>query len=271
MARRYLEHELLGTALQPIVAFEQVTFSYSSVEVLHKISFAVRPGEVVGLLGPNGAGKSTTIKIIAGILAPATGFVTVCGLPLPERAVDVKQRIGYVPEAAALFESLTGQEFLELMGRLHDVPEEPLQNRIREVLDVFSLSSDRVSRLDTYSKGMRQKVLIAAALLHNPELILLDEPLSGLDVNAAIMVKDLIAALAAQGKAILYSSHVLDVVEKVCDRALIIHHGSLIADGAPEELKASTGQATLEGVFRDVTGAADAATAVERIVAALRT
>ena len=255
---------------EPIVQFEKVAFSYIGTEVLHRISFTLRRGEVVGLLGPNGAGKSTTIKIIAGILSPLAGVVTVAGFSLPERAIEVKQRIGYVPESAALFESLTGQEFLELMGRLHEVEEEALQHRIHEILEVFHLSSDRVSRLDTYSKGMRQKILIAAALLHDPELILLDEPLSGLDVNAAIMVKDLIAALASEGKTILYSSHVLDVVEKVCDRALIIHNGNLIADGTPEALKASTRQSTLEDVFRGLTGAADEAPGVSRIVAALR-
>ena len=145
-----------------------------------------------------------------------------------------------MPEAAVLFESLTGQEFLELSGRLHGVEEDRLQMRIGEIPEIFGLSSDRTSRLDTYSKGMRQKALIGAALLHNPELILPDEPLSGLDVNAAIMIKDLIAALASDEKTILYSSHVLDVVERVCDRVVIIHRGSLIADGSLESLKAST-------------------------------
>ncbi len=254
----------------PIVSFEQVAFSYGGNEVLHRLSFALHPGEIIGLLGPNGAGKSTTIKIIAGILAPATGSVSVCGLPLPERAVRVKERIGYVPEAAVLFESLTGQEFLELLGRLHDVDEGILQTRIASILETFGLSSDRVSRLDTYSKGMRQKILIAAALLHNPDLVLLDEPLTGLDVNASIMVKDLLAALAADGKAILYSSHVLDVVEKVCNRVIIIHEGRLIAEGAPEELKAAVRESTLEGVFRTLTGAGDTASGVLRIVTALR-
>ena len=219
----------------------------------------------MGLLGPNGAGKSTTIKIIAGILAPASGIVSVAGLGLPERAIEVKQRIGYVPETAGLFESLTAQEFLELIGRLHDIEEETLQNRIREVLDTFGLSSDRSSRLDTYSKGMRQKVLLSSALLHNLDLILLDEPLSGLDVNAAILVKDLIAALAADGKTILYSSHVLDVVERVCDRVMIIHKGNLIANASPESLKASTGQATLEDVFRHLTQSASVARIVESL------
>lgn len=253
-----------------MVQFEQVVFSYDRVEVLHNISFSLKKGEIVGLLGPNGAGKTTTIKIIAGILAPGAGRVSVCGFPLPEQAVAVKQRIGYVPESASLFESLTGEEFLELCGRLHDVDEDILQKRIADILETFGLFPDRVGRLDTYSKGMRQKILIAAALLHNPDLVLLDEPLSGLDVNASIMVKDLLAALARDGKTILYSSHVLDVVEKVCDRVLIIHKGHLIADGKLDSLKASTQQSTLEDVFRALTHSESAAPGVSRIVSALR-
>ena len=258
------------TTPQRAVEFEAVNFAYAGTEVLHDISFQLGRGEVVGLLGPNGAGKSTTLKIMTGILAPGLGRVSVTGLSLPEQAVNVKQRIGYVPESAVLFESLTGQEFLELSGRLHDVEEDTLQSRIRTILDTFDLTSDRVARLDTYSKGMRQKILIAAALLHNPELILLDEPLSGLDVNAAIMIKDLIAALAADGKTIVYSSHVLDVVEKVCNRVLIIHEGRLIANGSIEDLETMTHESSLEDVFRALTHSGPATTAVDRIIAALR-
>ncbi len=254
----------------PIVSFEKVSFSYNRAPVLHDLSFTLNQGEIVGLLGPNGAGKTTTIKIIAGILAPAAGAVSVCGFPVPEQAVSVKQRIGYVPEAAALFDSLTGQEFLELSGRLHAVDEDTLQARMRSILETFDLYTDRVARLDTYSKGMRQKILIAAALLHNPELVLLDEPLSGLDVNASIMIKDLLAALAADGKAILYSSHVLDVVEKVCNRVVIIDEGRIIAEGEPEKLKSSTRESTLEGVFRKLTGAESAEPGIAKIVGALR-
>jgi len=252
-----------------MVEFDRVVHRYDRTEVLHEISFTLARGEIVGLLGPNGAGKSTTIKIIAGILAPSAGKVSVVGFPLPERAVDVKQRIGYVPESAVLFESLTGQEFLELSGRLHDVEEDTLQARIKTVLETFGLESDGSRRLDGYSKGMRQKILLGAAIVHNPDLILLDEPLSGLDVNAAIMIKDLIAALASAGKTILYSSHVLDVVEKVCDRVLIIHQGNLIANGSLEELKASTHQATLEDVFRQLTDSDSVNPGVARIVDAL--
>ena len=150
------------------------------------------------------------------------------------------------------------------------MPEDLLQSRIRDILETFGLTSDRVSRLDTYSKGMRQKILIAAALLHSPDLILLDEPLSGLDVNAAMLIKDLIAALAAQGKAVLYSSHVLDVVERVCDRVLIIYDGRLVADGPAQSLMEQTGETSLEGAFRRLTCAAIDQTGIARIIEALR-
>ena len=245
----------------PIVEVSDLIFRYGGAEVLHSISFRLNKGEIVGLLGPNGAGKSTTIKILAGILSQTSGHVSVCGMSLPESAIAVKERIGYVPEAAGLFESLSGQEFLELSGRLHDVEEQILQSRIESVLERFGLANDRLRRLEAYSKGMRQKILIGAALLHSPQLILLDEPLTGLDVDAQIMVKDLIAALAADGKTILYSSHVLEVVERICDRVLIIHKGDLIADSSVQGLRDSTQKTNLEDVFRQLThkeGAADA-------------
>ena len=254
----------------PVVAVDGLTFSYGSGEVLHGISFAVRPGEVVGLLGPNGAGKSTTIRILTGILAPGGGSVRVAGCAMPEEATEAKKRLGYVPEAAGLFESLTAEEYLELVGRLQEVPEDRLQARIDRFLTQFGLAEDRVASLDTYSKGMRQKVLLSAALLHNPDLLLLDEPLSGLDVNAGIMVRDLVAALAAEGKAVLYSSHVLDVVERVCDRALILHEGQVIADGSLDALRASAERGSLEDVFRQLTGTEGTASGAAEIVAGLR-
>lgn len=254
----------------PAVVLENVRFRYTSDEVLHGVSFSIQPGEIVGLLGPNGAGKSTSLKIIAGIQAATSGVVRVTGLDLPGSATEVKQRIGYVPETGALFESLTGQEFLEFMGRLHEVEEDALQTRIKSLLETFDLTSDRVRTLAGYSKGMRQKILISSALLHNPELILLDEPLTGLDVNAAILVKDLLAALAAEGKTILYSSHVLDVVEKICNRVLIIHKGDLIADDSPANLRASTQQSSLEDVFRQLTNTQQRDPHIANIVEALR-
>ena len=255
---------------EPVVTVEGLTFNYASRQVLHGITFSLGKGEVVGLLGPNGAGKSTTIKVLTGILPPGGGLVRVAGFSMPGEAVEAKKRIGYVPEAAALFESLTAQEFLELMGRLQEVPEPTLQARIDLFLKHFDLAEERRRRLDGYSKGMRQKVLLGAALLHSPELVLLDEPLSGLDVNTGLMVRDLVAALAAEGKTVLYSSHVLDVVERVCDRALIIHEGRLIADGSLESLKASTERGSLEDVFRQLTQAEETASGVSEIIEGLR-
>ncbi|MEZ5404232.1 MAG: ABC transporter ATP-binding protein [Bryobacteraceae bacterium] len=248
------------------VELSDVTFAYDRAPVLHGITFSIGRGEIVGLLGRNGAGKSTTLKILCGIQPAGGGSVRVTGLPLPERSLYVKQKIGYVPETGALFETLTGREFLELSGRLHGVTEGILSERIATMLETFGLAAEGDARLDSYSKGMRQKVLIAAALLHDPELILLDEPLTGLDVHAAVLVKDLIAALAARGKTVIYSSHVLDVVEKICHRVLVIHGGRLLANGTVEALQRDTGQPSLEGAFRALTGSIDVDPGVARIV-----
>lgn len=231
----------------------QLVFHYHLTEALHGISFHLDQGEIVGLLGPNGAGKSTTIKILAGILQPGSGLVRINGFSLPDQRLEAKRVIGYVPEAMGLYESLTAQEFLELIGRLREIEEEALAEKIKSMLEVFEIAKQRFQRLVTFSKGMRQKVLIAAALLHDPAVLLLDEPLTGLDVSSSLMVKDLLAALARERKTILYSSHVLDVVERVCNRVLIIHRGNVIADGTLDALKNQTRGNTLEQVFRELT------------------
>jgi ABC-2 type transport system ATP-binding protein len=252
------------------IEVENLVFRYHLEEVLHSISFSVDGGEIIGLLGPNGAGKTTTLKILTGILSPGEGIVRIQGLGLPERAVEVKRRIGYVPETAGLYESLTAQEYLELIGRLHEIEEKALKQKIIALLEVLDVAKTRFNRLVTFSKGMRQKVLVAAALLHNPSVLLLDEPLSGLDVSTSLIIKDLIQALARQGKTILYSSHVLDVVERVCDRVLIIHKGNLIADGSLDALKNQTKGDTLEDVFRQLTQTADTEPAISRALEAMK-
>lgn len=252
------------------IVVEHLRFGYGRTEVLHDLSFFIRRGEVTGLLGPNGAGKSTTIKILTGILEPAHGRVVVEGLDIPADAVRLKSRLGYVPEAAELYETLTAREFLELCGRLHEIEEGALAARIDDMLDAFGLADRANGDLRSFSKGMRQKVLIAAALVHNPSVIFLDEPLTGLDVESAVLVKTLLASLAAEGRTVVYSSHVLDVVERVCARVLIIDKGTLIADGSPDELKARTQGSSLEAVFRDLTQAESAAPRVERILRSLR-
>jgi ABC-2 type transport system ATP-binding protein len=222
------------------IEVEGLIFRYHLTEVLHRVSFSIENGEVVGLLGPNGAGKSTTLKILTGLLAPGEGRVCVQGLCHPERTIDAKRIIGYVPESAILYESLTAQEYLELIGRLREIEEGALQKKIVTLLEIFEIAKQRFSLLATFSKGMRQKVLIAAALIHDPPVLLPDEPLTGLDVSSFLIVKDLLRALSRGGNAILYSSHVLDVVERVCDRVLIIREGNLIADGTLDRPKEQT-------------------------------
>jgi ABC-2 type transport system ATP-binding protein len=252
------------------IEVENLVFHYHLKEALHGISFGIAAGEVVGLLGPNGAGKSTTLKILTGLLAPGSGSVRINGFSLPEQSFEAKRIIGYVPESANLYESLSAQEYLELIGRLREIEEKALQQKIVTLTEMLEIEPQRFSRLATFSKGMRQKVLIAAALLHNPPVLLLDEPLTGLDVNSSLMVKDLLSALAKEGRTVLYSSHVLDVVEKVCDRVLIIHQGNLIADGTLEALKSQTRESTLEDVFRQLTHTANTGPAIERVLEVMK-
>jgi ABC-2 type transport system ATP-binding protein len=253
----------------PGIHVEDLKFGYGGEEVLHGLSFDIRSGQVTGLLGPNGAGKSTTLKIITGILELRSGRVSIEGFQLPEQSIEVKKRVGYVPESAELYESLSALEFLELCGRLHEIEEPVLQNRIGVLLESFGLSGQRRNRLGSYSKGMRQKILLSASLLHDPSVLILDEPLTGLDVESAMLTKDLLASLAARGKTVLYSSHVLDVVERFCDRVLIIDHGTIVADGSPDDLKAKTREASLEGVFRDLTHSESAEPRVRNIIESL--
>jgi ABC-2 type transport system ATP-binding protein len=252
------------------IEVDNLVFRYNLTEVLHTISFCIESGEVVGLLGPNGAGKSTTLKILTGILAPGSGRVRIQGYSLPEQALDVKRVIGYVPETAGLYESLTAQEYLELIGRLREIQEKALKQKTIALLEVFDIAKERFNRLATFSKGMRQKVLIAAALLHDPPVLLLDEPLTGLDVSSSLIIKDLLNALSREGKTILYSSHVLDVVERVCNRVLIMHQGNLIADGTLDSLKDQTHESTLEEVFRQLTHTADTGPLISRALEAMK-
>lgn len=252
------------------IEVEGLGFRYHITEALHDISFCVESGEVVGLLGPNGAGKTTALKILTGILPPGTGLVRINGFTLPEQSLEAKRIIGYVPETAGLYESLTAQEFLQLVGRLREIEERALNQKIVALLEVFEIAKQRFSWLATFSKGMRQKVLIAAALLHDPPILLLDEPLTGLDVNSSLIFKDLLHELSREGKTILYSSHVLDVVERVCNRILIIHQGSLIADGTLDSLKNQTKGSTLEQVFRQLTQSESTSPTIGRALGAMK-
>lgn len=252
------------------IEVEGLGFRYHIAEALHNISFSLGSGEVVGLLGPNGAGKTTALKILAGILPPGSGRANMGGFSLPEQSLEAKRIIGYVPESAGLYESLTAMEFLQLIGRLREIEEKSLNKKIVTLLEVFEIAKQRFSRLGTFSKGMRQKVLIVAALLHDPPILLLDEPLTGLDVNTSLIFKDMLAELAREGKTILYSSHVLDVVERVCSRVLIIHHGNLIADGTVDLLRSQIHGGTLEQVFRQLTQSESTSPTISRALGVMK-
>jgi len=227
------------------------------------------PRGMFGLLGANGAGKSTTVKILTGLLSPFEGEARVAGLDPRRDPVAVKRRIGYVPENAVLFETMTVAELLLLVGRLRGISEPVIRARAEEFLAVFDLEGRLGHRIATLSKGMRQKVLLTSALMHDPEVLFLDEPLSGLDAGATILVKELVRRLAARGRTIFYCSHVLDVVERVCDRIAIVDQGRIVAAGTLEELAAQRGTASLERILTSVTQADDEGSRVERLVRAL--
>jgi len=238
----------------PIIQLRGITKHYGDKQVLCGIDLDVPAGQVLGYLGPNGAGKSTTVKIMIGMIEDFQGQATVCGLDVQRNPLEVKQRIGYVPEAGALYEPLTPIEFLRFVGSLHGLKEDVVAHRASEMLHLFGLGAELHNRMANFSKGMRQKVLIAAGMIHNPEVLFLDEPLSGLDANAVMTVKEIIAQLARRGKTIFYCSHVMDVVERVCDRIVIISGGRVIADGSFEQLQASSKEASLERIFTQLTG-----------------
>jgi ABC-2 type transport system ATP-binding protein len=222
---------------------------YYGTTALDHVSFVVRPYELAGYLGPNGSGKSTTAKILAGLLQPSGGRVLYQGRDVSRNLDEYKQVLGYVPEEPYLYSYLTGAEYLELIGELRAIPRRKLREKIDQFLILFSLYGDRFTPLSSYSKGMRQKILIAAALLHNPEIIILDEPFSGLDVSSTMVLRKLIQALAASGKVVLYSSHVLEIVEKVCRRVVILHKGRVVADDSVERLRDLMKLPSLEDIF----------------------
>jgi ABC-2 type transport system ATP-binding protein len=223
--------------------------TYRGLPAIDNVSFSVRAGEIVGYVGPNGSGKSTTVKIVTGLLEPDDGRVLFDGQSIRENLQAYRAAFGYVPEEAHVYTHLSGLEYLQLVGRLRNMSEALIDFKANRLLTLLGLESWRHSPISLYSKGMKQRVLISAALLHDPRLLIFDEPLSGLDVVSARLFKDLLEALAAQGKAILYISHVLEVVEVVCDRVIVIAKGKILADASPSELKASHHLASLESVF----------------------
>ena len=237
-----------------VIRLEQVRKQYNGTYVLQGIDLAFERGAIVGYIGPNGAGKSTTIKILTGIIADFEGEANVLGFDVRKDPVAVKQHIGYIPENASLYDVLTPIEFLSFVGKLYQLNEAQTQKKSLELLRLFDLADKRDMRMNSFSKGMKQKVLLISGLIHNPEIIFLDEPLSGLDANAVILVKEILAQLKTAGKTIFYSSHIMDVVEKISDRIIIINKGSVIADGTFDALKEAGAHGSLETIFTALTG-----------------
>jgi ABC-2 type transport system ATP-binding protein len=234
------------------------------------VSFMLDAGSVLGYLGPNGAGKSTTVKMITGMVEPTHGEILFRGKSIYDDLPAFRARMGYVPEEAQVYTHLSGLEYLQLVGRLRAMPECVIERKARALLELFGLKTSAEAPLSDYSKGMKQRVLLSAALLHDPDLIIFDEPLSGLDAVTARLFKDLLVILRREGKAVLYISHVLEVVEQVCDRVIILAAGKVLADASPGELTQMTSQPTLERVFAQMVQQRDTAMVAEELVSVMR-
>jgi ABC-2 type transport system ATP-binding protein len=237
-----------------VLCLRDLKKNYGTKNVLKGIDLTVHRGQIIGYIGPNGAGKSTTIKILLGLEGDYSGQVEIFGEEVTEKSIDYKRKIGYVPEIAELYDNLTAMEYLTFIGELYGLDLQEADEKAQRLMKVFGLEEVYHSRIASYSKGMRQKVLIISSLLHNPDLLFLDEPLSGLDANSVMVFKEILAVLAAQGKTIFYSSHIMDVVEKISNRIILINDGKIVADGSFNELKEQNKEGTLEQIFNQLTG-----------------
>jgi ABC-2 type transport system ATP-binding protein len=251
-----------------MLELRHVTKRFLSIAAVDDVSFSARPGEITGYLGPNGSGKSTTMKMITGLIETTSGEILFEGKPIQRDLMAYKQRMGYVPEEPHLYTHLSGLEYLVMVAQLRNLPDKSSRDCIDGLLRLFQLQGDRHSPIANYSKGMRQKILLSAALMHNPDLILLDEPFSGLDVGSGLILRSLIQELAARGKVVLFSSHELETVERVCSRVVILHRGKIVADDSIAHLRTLMSVPTLEGIFSQLAVEQDTA-AVSREIADL--
>lgn len=242
---------------------------YSAVPAVSSVSFSLRCGEILGCLGANGAGKSTTVRMLTGLLDPTRGQVLSFGQDIHRDLVAYRRRLGYVPEEADLYPFLSGWEYLELVATLRGIGRRKFEHRASEMLSLFSLSSYRHAAIASYSKGMRQRILLISALLDDPQILILDEPLSGLDAVSALIVKELIKTLGERGKAVFYCSHVLEVVEKVCSHVMILNRGTVIAFTPTGDLHRKLGEASLEQAFVHLVSDRDARATAQSIAAAM--
>lgn len=255
---------------EQVISINNLQMGYGSKEVLRGINLDVDKGQVIGYIGPNGAGKTTTVKILLGLHTDYTGSVKIFGKELADDRINYKKRIGYVPELADLYDVLTAREYLTFIGELYGLPYDQVDQKAFKLMKLLNIEAMYDSRINSYSKGMKQKVLLISSLLHNPDILFLDEPLSGLDANSVMIIKELLGLLASEGKTIFYSSHIMDVVEKISDRIILLHEGRIVADGSFEELQNTGKEGTLEEIFNQLTGFTEHRTIAEDIVAVVQ-
>ena len=239
---------------QEVLSLRNVRMSFADNEVLKGIDLTVYAGEIIGYIGANGAGKSTTLKIMLGLLDGYEGDVELFGNNIADGDLSYKKRIGYVPESADLYENLTASEYCAFSGQLYGMEKQAAAEKALQLLSLFDMEEVFHQRISSYSKGMRQKVLFVSAVLHNPDVLFLDEPLNGLDANSVIIIKDILEKMCKQGKTIFYSSHIMEVVENISNRIVLLVDGEIAADGTFAELKKQSQQGSLESIFNELTG-----------------
>jgi ABC-2 type transport system ATP-binding protein len=254
-----------------MIEVRDVTKRYGGLVAVNHASFTVEPGEVLGYLGPNGSGKSTTVKMLVGLMPPSHGSVLYNGVDIQEDLIAYKAQVGYVPEEAHVYTYLTGPEYLRLVGRLRGIPAERLESKINRFLALFGLDTDYHAPLTAYSKGMRQKILLSAALLHNPKVVVLDEPASGLDVSTALVLRTVVKTLASERRIIFYSSHELETIEKISTRVIILRSGRIVADDSAARLRELMHLPSLEDVFAQLAVKDNLDQIAEGLMGAIRT
>lgn len=237
-----------------VINIKNLKMSYGSKEVLKGIDLEITRGQIIGYIGPNGAGKSTTVKILLGLVQGYTGEINILGDNITSESIKYKSKIGYVPEMADMYDALTAKEYLTFIAELYGLEHSIADKKAKALMGIFGIEEVYNSRISSYSKGMKQKVMIISSLIHNPDILFLDEPLSGLDANSVMIVKEILSKLSEQGKTIFYSSHIMDVVEKISHRIILIANGQIMADGSFEDLKEKSKEGSLEDIFNKITG-----------------
>lgn len=253
-----------------VIEIKDLKMSYGNKEVLKGINLNIEKGNIIGYIGSNGAGKSTTIKILMGLVKGYSGSVFVFGKDIEDESNEYKNKIGYVPEVAKVYESLTAKEYLTFIGQVYGLGYEKSDKKSKELMRVLGIDYAYESRLSSFSKGMKQKVVIISSLIHNPDILFLDEPLSGLDANSVLLIKEILYKLKQEGKTIFYSSHIMEVVEKISDRIILLNEGNIVADGDFNEIKNTNFEGSLEEIFNELTGFEEHLSLCEEFISILK-